>query len=219
MAGKSYYPATREEAERLIREAIAAGKSFDVGRMQINSWWMNRFGIDPVSLLDPDVNEAWGKRILAEEIARHGLNWQAVGKYHSPDSERGRQYAWRIYHHYAGPRASMKTEAGHHAQQKTHPQSLPQSAGVWRNPGISRPRAGLSLSTFSKRVCLGYTVPSLEHQEARLELRRLKGDLGRLGGLIKQALANGADRQTVHKLLHELDARQRELQAAVGRIR
>ena len=41
----------------------------------------------------------------------------------------------------------------------------------------SAAKAGLSLSTFSKRVCLGYTVPSLEHQEARLELRRLKGDL------------------------------------------
>ena len=79
-------------------------------------------------------------------------------------------------------------------------------------------RAGLSLSTFSKRVCLGFTVPSLEHQEARLELRRLKGDLGRLGGLLKQALANGADRHTIHKLLHELDARQRELQTAVARI-
>ena len=138
VAGKSYYPATREEAERLIREAIAAGKSFDVGKMQINSWWMNRFGIDPVSLLNPDVNEAWGKRILAEEIARHGLNWQAVGKYHSPDSERGRQYAWRIYHHYAGPRASTHKEAGH-AQQKTRPQGLSQPAGVWRSPGISRP--------------------------------------------------------------------------------
>ena len=80
-------------------------------------------------------------------------------------------------------------------------------------------RAGLSLSTFGKRVCLGFTVPSLEHQEARLELRRLKGDLGRLGGLVKQALANGADRQTVHKLLHELDARQREVQAALQQIR
>jgi hypothetical protein len=76
----------------------------------------------------------------------------------------------------------------------------------------------LSLSTFSKRVCLGTPVPSLEHQEARLELRRIKADLGRLGGLIKQALANGADRETVHRLLHELDARQRELQAAVARI-
>ena len=76
-------------------------------------------------------------------------------------------------------------------------------------------RAGLSLSTFSKRVCLGTPVPSLERLEARLELRRLKGDLGRLGGLVKQALAGGADRGLVHKLLQELDVRQRELAAAV----
>ena len=80
-------------------------------------------------------------------------------------------------------------------------------------------KAGLSLSTFSRRVCLGTPVPSLEHQEAYLELRKLKGDLGRLGGLIKQALASGADRQIVHRLLHELDARQREVQAAAARIR
>ena len=80
-------------------------------------------------------------------------------------------------------------------------------------------RAGLSLSTFSKRVCLGFTVPSLEHQEFRLELRRLKGDLGRLGGLLKQALANGADRHSIHRLLNELDARQRVVQAAVSRVR
>jgi len=79
-------------------------------------------------------------------------------------------------------------------------------------------RARLSLSTFTKRVCLGTPVPSLEHLEARLELRRIKGDLGRLGGLVKQALAEGADRALVHKLLHELDARQRELAAAIGRI-
>ena len=79
-------------------------------------------------------------------------------------------------------------------------------------------RAGLSLSTFSKRVCLGTPVPSLERLEARLELRRMKGDLGRLGGLVKLALAAGADREKVHRLLHELDARQRELAAAIGRI-
>ena len=83
----------------------------------------------------------------------------------------------------------------------------------------SASRAGLSLSTFSKKVCLGFAVPSLEHHEARLELRRLKGDLGRLGGLVKQALAHGADRQIVHKLLRELDVRQREVQAAAERIR
>lgn len=56
IAGKSYYLATREEAERLIREALSAGKPFDVGEMQINSWWMERLGIDPFSLLDPATN-------------------------------------------------------------------------------------------------------------------------------------------------------------------
>ena len=137
VAGKSYYPATREEAERIIREAIASGKSFDVGKMQINSWWMERFSIDPLSLLDPDVNEAWGKWILAEEIARHGLSWQAVGKYHSPDPERGRQYAWLVYRHYAGQRASSVQKEAGRAQQKTDRQNIPDSGGVRRNPGVS----------------------------------------------------------------------------------
>ena len=137
VAGKSYYPATREEAEQLIRDAMTAGKSFDVGQMQINNWWMKWFSIDPFSLLDPGVNETWGKRILAEEIARHGLNWQAVGKYHSPDIERGRQYAWRVYRHYAGRSASHIKEATH-AQQKAGNQTVPDCGGIWRNPGVGR---------------------------------------------------------------------------------
>jgi hypothetical protein len=59
---------------------------------------MERYSIDPFSLLDPDINEQWGKWILAEEITRHGLNWKAVGKHHSPDPERGRQYVWFVCH-------------------------------------------------------------------------------------------------------------------------
>ena len=67
VAGKSYYPATREEAEQLIREAMAAGKSFGVGTMQINCWWTDRFSIDPVSLLNPTTenigaNGYWRKK-------------------------------------------------------------------------------------------------------------------------------------------------------------
>ena len=83
----------------------------------------------------------------------------------------------------------------------------------------SASRAGLSLSTFSKWVCLGFSVPSLEYQEAIIELSRLRGDLGRVGGLVKQALANGADRQIVHRLLHELDSRQRELHTTMALIK
>ena len=64
----------------------------------------------------------------------------------------------------------------------------------------------------------GSEVKSLEFVEARMELRRLKGDLGRVGGLIKQCLANGADRNQIHKLLNNIDILQEELKKAVMKI-
>lgn len=139
VAGKSYSPATREEAERIIQSAQASGKSFDVGLMQINSWWMERYDIPPASLLDPEINAAWGKWILAQEISRHGLNWLAVGKYHSPDTERGRRYAWLIYWKYAGnAQAETAPKEKSYAIQETRAQNLPDTGGVRRNPGLSQ---------------------------------------------------------------------------------
>ena len=138
VAGKSYAPSSKEEATRIIQAAMQAGLSFDVGKMQINRWWIERFSLDPVSLLDPATNEAWGKRILAAEIARHGLNWQAVGKYHSPDPERGRQYAWLVYKHYAGQGASKQPLETLHAQQETRSQNLPGSRGIQSSQGVSQ---------------------------------------------------------------------------------
>ena len=138
IAGKSYYPATREEAERLIQKAIAAGQSFDVGMMQVNNWWMERFAIDPFSLLDPATNERWGKWILAEEISRHGLSWKAVGKYHSPDPERGRQYAWLVYRHYAGQRASKVIKEVPRAYKKTDTKNVFDSRGIRADQGIGQ---------------------------------------------------------------------------------
>lgn len=73
VAGRSYRPATRKEAEDLIHQALKDGRSFDVGLMQINSWWIHRYDIPPVSLLDPDINMRWGKWILKQEIKRHGF--------------------------------------------------------------------------------------------------------------------------------------------------
>ena len=137
VAGKSYFPATRQEAERIIQSALASGKSFEVGLMQENSWWMERYGIPPASLLDPEVNAAWGKWILAQEISRHGLNWQAVGKYHSPDTERGRQYAWLVYRHYAGQSASSTQKEAPHAHKTPDPQNISDTGGVRRSPGVS----------------------------------------------------------------------------------
>lgn len=151
IAGKSYYPATREDAKRLIREALAAGKSFDVGKMQINNWWMELLGIDPFSLLDPAINEHWGKWILAEEISRHGLNWKAVGKYHSPDPERGRQYAWLVYRHYAGLRASKITEVSR-ADKETHTPNLSDSRGTRADQGVGQQGGPVPLHVQQKGV-------------------------------------------------------------------
>ncbi|WP_428561463.1 MAG: plasmid mobilization protein [Solidesulfovibrio sp. DCME] len=87
----------------------------------------------------------------------------------------------------------------------------------------SADRTGLSLSTFAKRVCLGLPVPSLENQMARRELLKVNADLGRLGGLFKLCLSEKEGplvslHQEVRRVLREIEARQREVKAAVARI-
>lgn len=79
-------------------------------------------------------------------------------------------------------------------------------------------RAGISLSTFAKRVCLGMAVPSLEHKQAVQDIIKARADLGRLGGLLKQAIAADGDKFTLQRLLREVDMGMRELKAAAMRI-
>lgn len=49
-------------------------------------------------------------------------------------------------------------------------------------------KARLSMSTYAKRICLGYEIKSLVDQGAALTLIRLSAELGRLGGLLKHEL-------------------------------
>lgn len=66
-------------------------------------------------------------------------------------------------------------------------------------------RAGLSISEYVRRVCVGHRVPSYEKAQAVRELIRVNGDLGRLGGLLKLWLMNEDCHQVqVKQLLHEL---------------
>ena len=83
----------------------------------------------------------------------------------------------------------------------------------------SAARAGISLSRFAKLVCTGMTVPTLEHKQAVQEIIKARADLGRVGGLLKQAIAAGGDKVTLQCLLREADAGMRELRAAAMRIR
>ena len=84
----------------------------------------------------------------------------------------------------------------------------------------SAARAGLSLSTFAKRICIGLDVPSLEYKQAVLDILKTRADLGRQGGLLKQALAEGkGSEHELRHLLRELEVGQRELKTAAAKIR
>lgn len=78
----------------------------------------------------------------------------------------------------------------------------------------SSERAGLSMSEFARRVCLGFRVESREDQQARRELLKVNADLGRLGGLLKQALVSGHKEQ-IYGLLHKIDQLQASLKAKI----
>jgi hypothetical protein len=131
--GTTYQPETLEEASRLVKEAMRDGRNLDVGLMQVNSWWMKRFSISPETLLIPETNMAWGKAILKDEIARHGLTWKAVGRYHSPDPERGRRYAWKVYWNYkSGATAHEAKELSHAAGTE----NLSDPGGIQRRAGV-----------------------------------------------------------------------------------
>lgn len=99
IAGRSYYPETREEALNLVRSAVARKKSFDIGIMQLNSWWLKRLKLTPEQVLDPEPNILMGSWILAQELNRFGYHWKAIGSYHTPvdkNPERARQYASKV---------------------------------------------------------------------------------------------------------------------------
>ena len=102
VAGQDFSPKSAEEALDIADQAQRAGKSFDVGIMQVNSYWLKKYHIDLREILDPQKNIAMGIWILAREIRRYGLTWKAIGAYHTPlarNPDRARRYAQTVLAH------------------------------------------------------------------------------------------------------------------------
>jgi soluble lytic murein transglycosylase-like protein len=99
VAGQSYYPGTRAEAEKIINMAIVDGKSFDVGLMQINGWWFKRYELHPTEGLDLKTNIYLGAHILRYELQRNGFKWASIGQYHSKTAWRAENYAEKVAHY------------------------------------------------------------------------------------------------------------------------
>ncbi len=81
----------------------------------------------------------------------------------------------------------------------------------------SSTRAGLTISTFARRVCLGHKVPSREDAQARRELLKVNGDLGRLGGLLKQVITS-ENRARINALLKDIELTRAELREKIKNI-
>jgi soluble lytic murein transglycosylase-like protein len=80
-----------------------ADGSRDIGLMQINSRWLptlRRWAITERAIEDPCVNAQVGAWILAENFARLGVTWEAVGAYNTASAHKRRAYAWKVYQAY-----------------------------------------------------------------------------------------------------------------------
>lgn len=76
-----------------------ANGSTDIGHMQINSSWLPtlaKYGIDEKKLADPCINTNIGAWVMAHNIARYGLTWQAVGAYNAVTPAKQDVYARKI---------------------------------------------------------------------------------------------------------------------------
>lgn len=97
--GKGYFPKSKEEALQIAQKAYDERRSFDIGIMQINVWWLRKYGISLETAIEPKNNIIIGAFILKNEINRHGLNWKAVASYHTPvarNPQRGKYYASKV---------------------------------------------------------------------------------------------------------------------------
>lgn len=102
IGGRDVRPSSKEKALRLAQAAMQSGRSFDVGLMQINAYWIRKYHWPLEQVLEPATNVKIGVWILAQEIRRYGLNWKAVASYHTPlhrNPERGRAYARTVAGH------------------------------------------------------------------------------------------------------------------------
>lgn len=80
-------------------------------------------------------------------------------------------------------------------------------------------KASLSLSTFGKKVCLGYEINSKIDSQAVLDLIKVNADLGRLGGLLKLWLTTPDKNEfEVRKLLKALESLKTDLEAKISQL-
>ncbi|HAT9646583.1 TPA: conjugal transfer transcriptional regulator TraJ [Legionella pneumophila] len=83
--------------------------------------------------------------------------------------------------------------------------------------------AGLSIAEYLRRISLGYQIQSSVDKDYVLQLAKINGDLGRLGGLLKLWLTQDKrvahfDLHTVKTLLNHIQATQNAMLEVVKKL-
>jgi hypothetical protein len=95
--GRSSYFPTKADAIAHVRGLQARGlQSIDVGCLQVNLKWHPDAFPDLDTAFDPRANTRYAARFLGALYQRHGSLAEAVGRYHSAQSERGEAYRQRV---------------------------------------------------------------------------------------------------------------------------
>ncbi|MDF7652998.1 lytic transglycosylase domain-containing protein [Klebsiella variicola] len=87
----SHLPASRAEAERIIRRIAIQDRRYSVGLMQITSTNFRHYGVTASDLLDPCTNLSVFERILSDCYRRGGTLKRALSCYYSGDFRTGQQ--------------------------------------------------------------------------------------------------------------------------------
>lgn len=104
---------TKEEAIRWVEELRGMGRTnIDVGCMQINLHHHPEAFPDLEAAFDPVRNVAYGAKFLGDLRDATGSWPEAVGRYHSADADRGRNYRERVYARLDGLEQPASDETG-----------------------------------------------------------------------------------------------------------
>ncbi|TKI02590.1 lytic transglycosylase domain-containing protein [Martelella alba] len=87
----SHLPASREEAERILRRLRTQDHRYSVGLMQITSTNFLHYGVTASDLLDPCTNLSVFERILSDCYRRGGSLKRALSCYYSGNFRTGQQ--------------------------------------------------------------------------------------------------------------------------------
>lgn len=100
--GKDVCPTSLDEAIGIAEACEARGLSYDVGLMQINSYWIRKYHIPLPMLFSLKNNIYMGCFILAGNIRRLGFNWKGIAAYHSMTPWRNADYQEKLRRHLRG---------------------------------------------------------------------------------------------------------------------